>query len=120
LTLIYRKSNSIFALDIGNHVWIGEQSWIDNLGLVSIADNVCISQGALLLTGNHDYKKQSFDLRVGEIHLQQGCWIGARATVPGVTVHEGAVLAVASIATHDLDAGWMYQGNPAVKVRIRK
>jgi putative colanic acid biosynthesis acetyltransferase WcaF len=36
--------------------------WIDNLDDVSIADNVCISQGALLLSGNHNYKKQIFDL----------------------------------------------------------
>ena len=36
-------------LVIGNHVWIGEDVWIDNLAKVTIKDNVCISQGCLLL-----------------------------------------------------------------------
>ena len=49
-------------LQIGNRVWIGEQVWIDNLALTTIESNVCISQGALLITGNHDYKKIGFDL----------------------------------------------------------
>jgi putative colanic acid biosynthesis acetyltransferase WcaF len=44
------------------------------------------SQGALLLTGNHNYKRSSFDLMVGEIILEEGVWIGAKSIVaPGVT-----------------------------------
>ncbi|MEO1588474.1 MAG: colanic acid biosynthesis acetyltransferase WcaF, partial [Bacteroidota bacterium] len=39
-----------WKLEIGNHVWIGEGVWIDNLEPVIIEDNVCISQDALLLT----------------------------------------------------------------------
>ena len=45
-----------WRLSIGDHVWIGESVWIDNLVQVAIASNVCLSQGAFLLTGNHDYK----------------------------------------------------------------
>src|SRR6476661_10287091 len=33
-----------WRLSIGNHVWIGERVWIDNLGLVVMHDNTCISQ----------------------------------------------------------------------------
>lgn len=107
-------------LEIGDHVWIGEQAWIDNLGLIRIEDHVCISQGAMLLTGNHNYKKPEFDLMVGPITLKKSCWIGARSVVcPGITVGESAVLSVASVATKDLDAGQIYQGNPAIKVRAR-
>ncbi|MCW3109752.1 MAG: putative colanic acid biosynthesis acetyltransferase WcaF, partial [Segetibacter sp.] len=43
-----------WLLHIGNDVWIGEKVWIDNLGLVTIGNDVCISQGAFLLTGNHN------------------------------------------------------------------
>jgi putative colanic acid biosynthesis acetyltransferase WcaF len=46
-------------LEIGNNVWIGETAWIDNFVKVIIEDNVCISQGATLLTGNHNYKKSN-------------------------------------------------------------
>jgi len=59
-----------WKLSIGDFSWIGEKVWIDNLGQVDIGKNVCISQGAMLLTGNHDYKKQGFDLMVGKIILK--------------------------------------------------
>ena len=47
-------------LEIGNHAWLGENVWIDNLVKVTIGNNVCLSQGAMLLTGNHNYKKVKF------------------------------------------------------------
>lgn len=109
-----------WKLTIGNNVWIGESVWIDNLSLVTIKDNVCISQGAMLLCGNHNYKKQSFDLIVGEIVLNNGSWVGAQSIVcPCVTLNEHSVLGVHSVANHDLDDFSIYQGNPAVKVRSR-
>ena len=107
-------------LEIGDHVWIGENAWIDNLAKVTIGNNVCISQGAYLLTGNHDYSKPRFDLMIKEIILEEGVWIGARSVVcPGVTCKSQAILAVGSIATNDLDENGIYQGNPAVKVKER-
>jgi len=109
-----------WKLSIGDNSWIGERVWIDNLTEVSIGANVCISQGAMLLTGNHDYKKESFDLIIGKITLEDGAWIGAKSVVcPGVTVKSHAILSVNSIATKDLEAWQIYQGNPAIKVRKR-
>lgn len=107
-------------LEIGDHVWIGEEVWIDNLTLVKIESNVCISQGAMLLTGNHNYKKSSFDLITGQITLEDGVWIGAKSVVcPAVTCHSHSVLAVGSIATKDLEPYTIYQGNPAQPIRKR-
>ena len=109
-----------WKLKVGDHSWIGEKVWIDNLAFVDIGANVCISQGAMLLTGNHDYKKSSFDLMIGEIVLEEGVWIGARSMVcPGVTAYSHACLAVESVATKDLEAYGIYQGNPAVKKKER-
>lgn len=109
-----------WKLTVGNNVWIGEHVWIDNLGKVTIGDNVCLSQGAFLLCGNHDYKKATFDLIVGDITLEEGVWIGAKAIVcPGVTCSSHAVLAVGSVATSNLETYKIYQGNPASIVRER-
>ena len=109
-----------WLLNIGDYSWIGERVWIDNLAEVDIGKNVCISQGAFLLCGNHNYKKPSFDLETKKIILEEGVWIGAMATVcPGVICHSHAVLAVGSVATRHLESYTVYQGNPAKKTRER-
>ncbi len=107
-------------LEIGDHCWIGENAWIDNLAKVTLGAHVCISQGAYLLTGNHDYGKPGFDLIVKEIIIEDGVWIGARSVIcAGVTCKSQAVLSAGAVATKDLEANSIYQGNPAVKIRDR-
>ena len=109
-----------WRLEIGNHTWIGECAWIENHVKVTIGNNVCISQGAMLLCGNHNYKKSTFDLITGEITLEDGVWIGAKAIVcPGVKCESHAVLTVFSVAASNLEPYGIYQGNPCVKVRER-
>lgn len=109
-----------WKLKVGDYCWIGENTWIDNLDLVILESNVCLSQNALLLCGNHDYKKQSFDLVTGPIIIKEGSWVGAKSVVcKGVTIHSQAVLTVNSVASKDLDTGGIYRGNPAVKIRER-
>ncbi len=109
-----------WKLIIGDHSWIGEKVWIDNLAAVTIGSNVCLSQECFLLTGNHNYKLPTFDLVIAPIILEEGVWIGAKATVcPGVTCRSHSVLSVGSVATKDLEAFTIYQGNPAMELRKR-
>jgi putative colanic acid biosynthesis acetyltransferase WcaF len=107
-------------LEVGDHVWIGEQVWIDNLGKVSIGNHVCLSQGCILLSGNHDYTKVSFDLVIKDIVLEDGVWIGAKAIVCGGTIaRDHAVLTAGSVAARELERMGIYSGNPAEWVRGR-
>lgn len=109
-----------WKLTVGDHAWIGEKVWIDNLAEIYIGANACLSQGAMLLTGNHDYSRTTFDLMVKPIRLEEGVWIGAKALVcPGINCGSHAVLAAMSVATKDLEAYTIYQGNPALAVRQR-
>lgn len=111
---------SPWNLTIGDDCWVGEYAWIDNLDKVYIGNNVCISQGAMLLTGNHDYTVCSMPYRNAPVIVYDGAWVGARTVVcPGVIVHENAILTVGSVATRDLERDGIYQGNPAVKIRER-
>jgi putative colanic acid biosynthesis acetyltransferase WcaF len=107
-------------LEIGDHVWIGEHVWIDNLAAVKIGAHVCISQGAYLLTGNHDYKKTGFNLIVKPVAIEDGVWIGAKSVVcPGVICRTHSILSVGSILSSDMEAYGIYRGNPASKIADR-
>ena len=109
-----------WKLVLGENVWLGEGVWIDNLDQITIGNDVCVSQGALLLTGNHDYTLSTFDYRNAPILLEDGVWIGAKSVVcPGVKASTHSILTVGSVATHNLAAWGIYQGNPAVRVRQR-
>lgn len=109
-----------WKLTLGNDVWLGENAWIDNLDEVIIGNNVCISQGALLLTGNHDYTLSTFDYRNASIIIEDGAWIGAKTVVcPGIKIKSHAILTVGSTATKNMEAYGIYQGNPALKIRTR-
>jgi len=109
-----------WKLEVGANTWIGENVWIDNLAPVRIGSNCCISQAAYLCTGSHNWSEPTFDLIVGAIEIRDGAWIAAKAIVsPGVIVGEGAVLALGGVATENLDAWAIYQGNPASLVKYR-
>ncbi|WP_291856294.1 WcaF family extracellular polysaccharide biosynthesis acetyltransferase [Marinilabilia sp.] len=107
-------------LSIGENTWIGEGVWIDNLAKVSIGANCCLSQGVLLLCGNHNYRRETFDLMVGEIILEDGVWIGANSIVPGNSVCQThSVLSLQSVAPVKMEPYMIYRGNPAVSVKKR-
>ena len=108
-------------IEIGSYVWIGEGVWIDSLDKVIIGSNVCVSQNAYLLTGNHDYKDPHFGLITKEIVIEDGAWIGAKAVVcPGSTIRKGSILTVGSVLSGETEADGIFQGNPAKLVRKRK
>jgi putative colanic acid biosynthesis acetyltransferase WcaF len=107
-------------LIVGDFSWIGEKVWIDNLDQVTIGNNCCLSQGAMLLIGNHDYRSTTFDLMVAPITLEDGVWIGAHALVTGgVTCKSHSVLSVKSVASSNMEPYFIYRGNPAIKVKER-
>jgi putative colanic acid biosynthesis acetyltransferase WcaF len=109
-----------WRLQIGDHAWIGEDAWIDNLAEVTIGDHCCLSQGVYLCTGNHDWSRPTFDLVVRPIRVEPQAWLAARSVVgPGVTVREGAVLGLGSVAVHDLQAWQVHVGSPALPIRPR-
>lgn len=111
---------SPWNLTIGDDCWIGENVWIDNLDKVTVHRNVCISQGAMLLTGNHDYTVYNMPYRNAPIVIEDGAWIGAKTVVgPGVTIHRNAIPTVDSVATKEMEENCICQGNPAVKIRER-
>ena len=109
-----------WLLSIGDHVWIGEEVWIDNLDLVVIGNNVCISQGALLLTGSHNYKEKTFDLIVKPIYIEEGVWLCAKSIIcAGVTCKRDSIITAGSVITSNCNSSGIYRGNPAIQISAR-
>ncbi|MCQ2974685.1 MAG: WcaF family extracellular polysaccharide biosynthesis acetyltransferase [Bacteroidales bacterium] len=107
-------------LSIGDNCWIGEEVWIDNLVEVKIGNNCCISQRALIETGNHNYSYSDFRLSPQSIILEDGVWICASSIVVSGTICKShSVLCVGSVSPKIMDAYSIYKGNPAVKVKNR-
>jgi putative colanic acid biosynthesis acetyltransferase WcaF len=110
-----------WRLAVGDFAWLGENCWIDNVAMVTIGSNACISQDVYLCTGNHDWSSPTFELKDTPIEIGKGAWIAARAVVgPGVSVGDGAVLCLGSVASKSLAPMTIYAGNPAQPLRERK
>jgi putative colanic acid biosynthesis acetyltransferase WcaF len=109
-----------WLLEIGNDVWIGEGVRIDNLALVKLGSNVCVSQNAFLLTGNHNYRNATFELMTGPITIEDEVWVGASSVVcPNAVLSQGTVITVGSVISGTTNANQVYRGNPAINIKPR-
>ncbi|PSH04005.1 MAG: putative colanic acid biosynthesis acetyltransferase [Acidobacteria bacterium] len=87
---------------------------------VRLGSHAILSQQAYLCGATHDYEDPEFPLISFPITLGPYSWVCARATVqPGVNIGEGAILALASVATRDLEPWTVYGGIPARKIKMR-
>lgn len=103
-----------WRLEIGDHVWIGQECWIDNLVEVRIGSHVCVSQRVYLCTGGHDHRRRGFDLKCGPITIEDGAWVAASALVlGGVTIGANALVAGGSTVTRDVPCAKIVGGCPA-------
>ncbi len=109
-----------WRLAIGDHCWIGQNVWIDNIDDVRIGNHVCISQYAYLCTGSHDHRSPTFNLLAKPIVVHTGSWIGARAALlGGVVVNANAIVAAGSVVVKSVAAATIVGGNPAKEIGTR-
>jgi putative colanic acid biosynthesis acetyltransferase WcaF len=95
-----------WKLVIGANTWVGEGAWILNLEPVTIGDDVCISQEALLCTGSHDRRSPTFEFDNAPIRVEDGAWIAARATVlRGTSIGCNAVVGATALVASDVAPG---------------
>ena len=104
-----------WRLSIGDYSWIGEDVWIDNLCFVNVGSEVCISQGAYLCTGSHDWTSTYFDLIVEPINIESNVWICAMCRIaPGVTISHGCIVGFGSVLTKSLEPWSIYKANSQI------
>src|SRR3984957_6371997 len=99
---------------------LGDDAEIYNPSLVSIGSHASGSQQAYLCGATHDSNGPWFPLISFPMSLCAYSWVCARASVsPGVNLGEGAVPALGSVATRDLEPWTVYAGVPAQPVKER-
>lgn len=109
-----------WRLQVGEACWLAEDAWFDNLAPIQLGDRVCISQGAYLCTGNHDFRSPGFHLRLGAIQIGSEAWIAARSVLaPGTRIGSGAVVSLGAVVSGEVPTGAIMRGNPAVLVGQR-
>jgi acetyltransferase-like isoleucine patch superfamily enzyme len=110
---------------IGNHVWIGPQSYFDARSLI-IEDYAAWGPGAKLLGSNHiglpvDVPIMQTDLEVKGVKI--GAWadIGTNAVIlPGVTIGKGSIVGAGSVVTKDVAPFSVVAGIPARFLKWRE
>lgn len=103
-----------WRLELGDHVWLGEEVMILSLACVTIESNVCISQRAFLCTGSHNFQSPDFDLLTSPIVIRSRSWIAAQAFIgPGVEVGPGSMVAASSVVSRNVPPNVLVRGNPA-------
>ncbi len=107
-----------WRLEIGDHVWIGEEVFLLNLAPVRIGSHCCLSQRAFLCTGSHNYRRDTFDLVLAPVTIESESWLAAQCFVaPGVTIGPNSVIGAGSIVTRDVPPKTLAAGNPAAPIR---
>jgi putative colanic acid biosynthesis acetyltransferase WcaF len=109
-----------WRLHLGRNCWLGERAWIDNMEDVWLGNNVVVSQGAYICTGNHDWSDPGMGLAPEPVVIEDGVWIGAFARIgPGRRVAEESIVALGAVLLTDTERRGIYTGNPAELVRWR-
>jgi putative colanic acid biosynthesis acetyltransferase WcaF len=104
----------------GYQATVADGAIVYNPKPITLGTHAIVSQEAYLCGATHDYEDPGFPLVAAEITIGAQAWIAARATVqPGVAVGEGAVLALGSVATKDLEPWTVYAGVPARRIKNR-
>lgn len=108
-------------LEMGDHSCLGFGVDCYNVGRVSLASHVTVSQYAMLCAASHDIADPSLGLIHSPINVQSSAWICAGAFVGmGTTIAEGAVVGARAVVTKDVAAWTVVAGNPARVIGTRR
>lgn len=108
-------------LKIGDDCQITSPLYLDLNGPVTIGDRVAVGHHVVMITTDHDHsapEKRCGAGRIRPIVVEEGAWIGARATVlPGVTIGRGSVVAAGAVVAADVEPHTLVGGVPARRIR---
>lgn len=88
-----------YNLNVDGFSWLGNNVWLDNDEMITLGEDVCISQFVKIITGNHDYLSDNFKYFGSPVVIQNNCWITADCLIlGGSTISSNCVLGPRSTA----------------------
>lgn len=111
-------------LRLGQNIHIGRHTEIMAEGGITIGNNVVISFHCVLWSIDHRYEGDSLPYDKARLRrpiaICDNVWIGRNSIVRGgVTIGEGAVIAMGSVVTRDVPPLAVMGGNPARLLKFR-
>jgi len=110
---------------IGDHAWVGPQSYLDGRDLV-IGEYVGWGPGARALGSQHTGRPAEIPIIQTDLEIKAttiGPWadIGVNAVIlPGITIGKGAIVGAGAVVTRDVEPFSIVAGVPATHLRWRE
>lgn len=113
-------------ISIGPYCRIGPNCHFDGEGGIEIGAGTIFASNVVILTSSHHYEQNQW-LPYDEsdknlpVKIGNGVWIGWGAFIlPGVTVGDGAIVAMGAVVTKNVEKGVVVGGNPAKVIKYRE
>lgn len=111
-------------LALGHNACLGPDVICYNQAMVTLEDNVTVSQYSYLCTAGHESDKMNTadaGLIIAPITLKKGVWVGTRAFIGmGVVVGENAIVGATASVFKDVEPMTIVGGNPAKLIKNRE
>jgi acetyltransferase-like isoleucine patch superfamily enzyme len=109
-------------LHVGSRTFVNHECYLDAArGRIEIGDDCHLAPHVMVLTATHDLREHGAATREADYRVTRvgdRVWLGARATVlPGAVIEDGCVVAAGAVVTGRCEAGGVYAGVPARRVR---
>ena len=122
---IDKNANISPNIEIGDNSGIGINAKITSS--VTIGSNVMMGPNVSIYTSNHKFDRTDIPMikqgnsETKPVSIENDVWIGANVIIlPGVTIHEGSIIAAGAVVTKDVECYTIVAGNPAKVIKKRK
>ena len=109
---------------IGQFAFLGRGCELDCTRSIVIGDRSLIGPNVFITDHHHNIRRDSLISEQGcssrPVVIGNDVWIGTKAVIlPGVTVHDGAVVGAGAVVTRDVPPYEIWGGVPARKIKER-
>ncbi len=109
------------TLSIGRETFVNWGCTFEGSGSITLGEGCHIGPEVMFLTSTHPWNENGHVERRADylpVRIGNRCWLGARSMVlPGVVVGDDVVVAAGAVVTRDCEAGGLYAGVPAHRIR---